>query len=49
MKSDIIVRVVEVNSGDSFTADFEDGSEPRRLFLASVKAPSMAKKGETED
>lgn len=40
-------RVVEVHSGDSLTIQPE-GGEPRRIFLASIKAPAIAKR-DTDD
>lgn len=40
-------KVLEVHSGDSLTIA-PDGGEPRRIFLASIKAPAMAKK-DTDD
>jgi len=35
-------KVIEVHSGDSLTV-LPEGGEPRRLFLASIKAPSISR------
>lgn len=46
-KKDFDARIVEVHSGDSITI-LPEGGEPRRVFLASIKAPAMAK-NESDD
>ena len=37
-------KVIEVHSGDSLTVLPLGSEEPKRIFLASIKAPAMAKK-----
>ena len=46
-KKDFEARVTEVHSGDSLTI-LPEGGEPRRVFLASIKSPAMAR-NESDD
>ena len=43
-KKNFDAKVIEVHSGDSLTVIPEGSSEGRRLFLASIKAPAMARR-----
>ena len=42
-------RVVEVHSGDSLTIERESDLKTLRVFLSSVKAPSMGGGGKREE
>lgn len=38
-------KVIEVHSGDSLTVERESDMKTQRVFLSSVKAPSMVNRG----